>query len=411
MTRWLRNAAATVLSVTVGGSCVGNRVDDRAARSDSAGITIVQSREPQWLDSASWRVAADPTLEIGVTAGDSAKEFNRIRRAVRFSSGNMAVANGQPPVIRVFDADGDYVRSIGRQGDGPGEFRSLDWIEIAGDTILALDARARRITAFMPDGSVAWLISIREGVGAPSAGPLRLDDGTFIVHHAQSDALTRVAVGTDQPGQTLRNTSALGHYDRTGLLVDSVFVGQGSESAVILRGGRPAMMPAPFARDLTYALWNRSVFIGTQDAYEIREYAASGELRTIVRWDGPALAMTSEDIESLKSHYLDQVRGNVQAEQSYERLFAEVPFPPAKPAYGRVLVDPLGQLWVAALAFSPTPPDDWTVFATSHELLGQVRVPSGLHVFEVGTDYLLGQWRDQAGVEYVRLHSLARREP
>jgi hypothetical protein len=319
-----------------------------------------------------------------------------------------AMGTSQPPVIRIFGADGGYVRSIGRQGAGPGEFRSLDWIEIAGDTIFALDASARRITVFLQDGSAAGSISVSAEAGAPLAGPLRLGDGSFVVHHVQMDGLRRVAAGTEQAGQTLRNTSALVHYDRSGSLIGSIFVGPGLESAVILRAGQPAMMPAPFARDLAYALWNGNVFVGTQDAYEIRAYTASGALRTIVRWDGPDLTLTPADVGSLKAHNLAQVRGNTQAEQSYERLFAEMPFPPAKPAYGRVLVDPLGQLWVATPAFPPTPPDRWTVFGASYELLGEVSVPSGLQVFEVGADYVLGLWRDTSGVEYVRLHGMAR---
>ena len=48
------------------------------------------------------------------------------------------------------------------------------------------------------------------------------------------------------------------------------------------------------------------------------------------------------------------------------------------------------------------------------EWLGTVAVPSGLQQenvglpvsFEIGDDYILGVWRDDIGVEYVRMYGL-----
>jgi hypothetical protein len=33
-------------------------------------------------------------------------------------------------------------------------------------------------------------------------------------------------------------------------------------------------------------------------------------------------------------------------------------------------------------------------------------MPTGLQVFEIGADYVLGNWRDALDVEHVRLHVL-----
>jgi hypothetical protein len=54
--------------------------------------------------------------------------------------------------IRVFDADGRFVRNIGRRGSGPGEFSRLARVGIRGDTLWAIDGL--RIHFFAKDGSL-----------------------------------------------------------------------------------------------------------------------------------------------------------------------------------------------------------------------------------------------------------------
>jgi hypothetical protein len=34
--------------------------------------------------------------------------------------------------------------------------------------------------------------------------------------------------------------------------------------------------------------------------------------------------------------------------------------------------------------------------------LGSVLMPKGLQLFEIGEDYVLGLWRDELGVQFVR---------
>ena len=54
--------------------------------------------------------------------------------------------------LRVYDAKGIYVKTFGRKGDGPGEFRSIsNVVKLAGDTIAVLHERAS-VSRFSSDG-------------------------------------------------------------------------------------------------------------------------------------------------------------------------------------------------------------------------------------------------------------------
>ena len=50
----------------------------------------------------------------------------------------------------------------------------------------------------------------------------------------------------------------------------------------------------------------------------------------------------------------------------------------------------------------------WTVFDPDGHVLGFVETPPGLHIYEIGADYLLGHATDEDGIEYVRLWPLER---
>ncbi len=63
-----------------------------------------------------------PDLEIGVLDGPSEYAFGRVSGLAEGPDGRIFVSDAQQHVIRVFDQDGTFQKSIGREGEGPGEF-------------------------------------------------------------------------------------------------------------------------------------------------------------------------------------------------------------------------------------------------------------------------------------------------
>src|SRR5665647_1567871 len=68
--------------------------------------------------------------------------------------------------IQVFGPDGRYVRTIGRKGQGPGEFASPNSIDIdAAGRLYVLDDRQKRIQVFTKEGEVQKSIRTPAGLG------------------------------------------------------------------------------------------------------------------------------------------------------------------------------------------------------------------------------------------------------
>jgi hypothetical protein len=102
---------------------------------------------------------------------------------VRDSRGNFLVAHGDGGAhareVWVFDQEGTFIQTIGREGEGPGEYRSIRRIDVLpGDTLELFDVRLRRRTTLSPDLKVVATESYET---AGFAGSVRLPDGRLVL--------------------------------------------------------------------------------------------------------------------------------------------------------------------------------------------------------------------------------------
>lgn len=83
-------------------------------------------------------------------------------------AGEIALIQWQDRNVRLFNATGRPVETLGRKGSGPGEFQVLNHIGWHGDTLWVLDFNLRRITLFGPDRKP--ITRPVPGKAAPAAG-------------------------------------------------------------------------------------------------------------------------------------------------------------------------------------------------------------------------------------------------
>jgi hypothetical protein len=102
-----------------------------------------------------WRVAP----EVRAGTGDGPGALSTVSDVTMGRDGSVYVSQPQENVVKVYDARGRYLRSIGREGSGPGEFdrpSSLGW---RGDTLWVVDTPQTRISLFLPNGRFVRSIS------------------------------------------------------------------------------------------------------------------------------------------------------------------------------------------------------------------------------------------------------------
>jgi hypothetical protein len=116
-------------------------------------------------------------------------------------SGLILVAQPQELVVRIFAPTGELVRTIGGNGEGPGELRALNSLGILGDTVYVTDPRLRRVSLFTADGDLIETRSLFTGADSAGTGTrysatvpsLLLADGSAVA--VPAPALRSVAAG------------------------------------------------------------------------------------------------------------------------------------------------------------------------------------------------------------------------
>jgi hypothetical protein len=112
--------------------------------------------------------------------------------------------------VQVFSPGGTFLHSIGREGEGPGEFRDLTAVAIGPhDTLYAADVRNRRLSVFAPNdtlirtqhlpGMVLGMRAIGNGELLVNAVIRTAERIGYPVHHLGPDGEIRASFGADPP--------------------------------------------------------------------------------------------------------------------------------------------------------------------------------------------------------------------
>lgn len=155
--RWISTLAALLTSVACDASNSARRSAGGAvAVRDSAGVTIVENAEVEPADVARWAVDTTPSITIGTSAGDSAYEFARIGGVQQLPNGMIVVLNGRGEAafeFRFYDSTGKHIATHGRLGQGPGEYRWINFFgSVGGDTVIGVD---------FPNSRLNWVSASR----------------------------------------------------------------------------------------------------------------------------------------------------------------------------------------------------------------------------------------------------------
>lgn len=375
---------------------------------DSAGVTIVESTGE--APRLPWRVSPRPVVVLGDGSDGPDDEFGMVMGAVRLSDGTIVVAENWTVELRYFDARGRQLRTVGRRGQGPGEFTALDRLAILPpDTVVAYDYASRRASLFTAGGEFA------RSFPSPLASTRQV---TYSVAGAFDERrLWFEPAGTSaRPGGPdvlpVAGANVLVDVDR--LTVDTV----GEAYGVDYAGGRHPM-PLRFGRQTASDPWDGPLYITDGGTFEVRVYDDAG-LRRIIRRDLPPRQVTQADIQTLIDFDVELVRTSggepgidVPEEERVRRVRAMLdahPFPDRMPAVGDVVVDALGYLWVAHYRpfHERDRPTTWTVFDPDGQLLGEIQFPGDLAIRQIDRDRILAIRRDGLNLFTVVLYGLKR---
>jgi hypothetical protein len=116
-----------------------------------------------------WQVEEE--FRLGVAQGTEAEVFGQIGPAAVTDGGELWFFDNLPPRIHRFSLDGEPLGTVGRGGEGPGEFAQVrGMLALEGGDVVVMDAGTGRLTRFGPDGTLVGSMPLPAGVQGGAIG-------------------------------------------------------------------------------------------------------------------------------------------------------------------------------------------------------------------------------------------------
>ena len=399
---------------------------------DSAGIEIVENHAPRHPGGQFWTIDAKPEIVLGGEenpggeANDSAQLIWSVVGVARLEDGRMAILSSEGNRFLLFEPSGKLSRTIGRAGEGPGEFTRPEYLQyLPPDTLVVWDYFMSSIIHFDTVGQLirersidfATMMERVPGITGESMA-LPLPDGSFVAYIRDGERDTEAV-----PGSIIRIFGA-----------DFLRVGREYAATPLVSWAGmefwlpKSPMPSPFdyaptiGPDLHIAAGGDppSIYVSDGTSHEIRQFSLDGTLVRLIRRTTDPVPVTAEARAAWEAgtYQIAEAAG----EQPPPGIFDGMPVPEFFPPVNGLVVDSEGHLWVWEWTESQTGiPNQWSVFTSDGRWMGVVADPmnpapvglvAGCHwrfsQCWIDREFLLVVRRGELGVERVEGYRIRR---
>jgi hypothetical protein len=352
-------------------------------------FACAEPRTTAGLVAPEWHIATEPEVHFGGD-DDSAGPLFRITGLARLGE-DILVVNAGDHDLRLYSADGALLSSLGREGAGPGEFKSPRLVgRLPGDSLIIHDGVNQRLSVVC-DGRILCA----ESPLATPGSVIGVAGGFAIVERTQSKMLEGRFMDAFHYLSSRVNDSSF----------DTIVSIQAAPRQLGRVGGQRVSLPVPLTRGPSVALAESVVVLNNGRDAVLRTFDFHGLEQPSITLPIPLRPVT-------ESEFRDVIEDRIQSLSERRRAqfgpVLEAMSPPAyRPVIRRILVDRTGLIW-AERDHVDLDLHSWVVVDLQGRIMAEVTTPPRLMPQEIGVDYVLGVWRDSLDIEYVRMHRLSR---
>lgn len=370
------------------------------------GVVEVKNSGPSaWADTAGWKLVELYRVGGAAAEGTGPAELVNPRSVALEPAGGIYVSDQRPAVIKQFGPTGNYVRSFGREGGGPGEFQ-VAFVAAGFGAVVVHDPRAARTSVFDSTGTFvrSWVSSCCYW----SSIPLGQDS---IVYIPSADA--------GPPGDAPARRTYL-RFRLDGTLVDTFRIANpatGAEPSWVVRGGSGGnrMMfstTVPLAAGTTWAVdpAGGAVFAWSGQ-YQFVNSRTGLDTARIVYLTATATPVGDERRTHLRDSMVSEFGDQVDR-AAVEEAFKVSDIPTTAPYFESIQVDGRGHRWVRRDDGGNPLAARFDVFDSTGAYLGAVPVPPGFgSAWQTvwGADRVATITEDEEGLPVVVVYKIERR--
>lgn len=373
-------------------------------------LQVIKNEQPEY-EGQFWTFSDEPILEIGVKDGEKAYMFYRLSDAIRLVDGRILASNAGTHELRYYDEEGNYLRSFGGNGRGPGEFGDFSNMNIyryGKDSIVVNDSGNDRMNIYDIEGHLGRTVIVEPIAGAGNPNIINLfSDGSWLVWSTLGSARLE-----GQPGDLIEKEYLLHRLQKNGDYDTELFSFPSRPQVVHEAGGIRRFPLVPLYPSPIYLPDNsNNVLYSTAEEPEILRINQNGINTAVFKWQMPRTKV-SEIWDEHRKDYLSSA-GDPDEQKFYRSFLQEdLPVPDTVPALAEIHVDRLGYIWAQRFDLSWA---DWEqntgtdILSPDGRWLGTLQLPQGINIYEIGEDYLLGS-RYKDGVETLVQYTLNRKK-
>lgn len=394
MRKWSQRSLALV-AVVGSVACEGGAEPDTLALATRdtlpSGRVVVSYAS---LPDSAWVI--EPDLRIGEVEGEPEYIFGNVRSIEADGDGAIYVMDYQASDVRVFDSEGQFLRTFTSKGEGPGEITESNGMQFVGDSVLWIQDYGRwTMLGLGLDGEEVARVPMHvRSYGYTWSGSIDRE-GRFWKPTSHSDT---ERVFPPEEGLTEGVTRGyMNVFDPRSETTDSVYLGERRYRTFISQteGGGYRYRGIPFDPGVQSVISPEGLpWLAGGTGFSISRLNPSGDTTLTIEADVDPLPITASE----RAAYVDAATSQLPGSRSANEQIAEL-MPDFKPVVGGLVFDDQGRLWVQR-----TPADEfesrrYDIFDADGFFRGAVRLGfeaapylpirvRGDHLYAVVTDEL-----------------------
>ena len=342
---------ATLLLVTPALGVAQGRLTRPVIDKLPGGATRVMNAGPtRWVDTNGWKLVYERTVQPPEGAPGV---LENPWGAVLASDGRLVTLDIQTPAIRLYDPNGRFLRSMGRAGEGPGEYK-VAFIALYHDSLFIYDPQLRRATVMTLDGKVVRTVITT----ANDYFPIYFDARGLMALRVS----TRTPEGRKgywvyhtRTGQRVDSVTALGYLDTKGW------------KYLTREGMSEWEVPFPPANVMELLPSGGAVYGRTDNYSLVVTHTGDDTLRIFGRLNPPQVRIP----ETVRDSAL---QAEIRKQPKLQTVAKKSDLPATYPLWRNLQMDGAGNIWVGARSDRPQQ-SRFDVFSPDGAFLGTVAAP------------------------------------
>ncbi len=327
------------------------------------GVTVVSNgKKPNPVKGQPSKIILTEELTVGGSSNPD-EAFSLVNTFVVDGEGTIFALDSKEQKIKVFDRKGKFLRSIGKQGQGPGELGLASGIQLTTDNMLLVeDATNRRLALFKPTGEFIKNIST---VGRLALINILLDNkGNFLGRElvvAEGNAKMFFEIKKFDP-----DLKPLFTLDKT----EFSFPVPGSDTKMNILDLISAYQFSP----------GGDIYFGRNADYDIKIYSPEGKHIRTIQKEYDQVKVTQRDIDEMLER-IPSVAGGVNIKDMFS-------FPEYFPPFQSFVLDDQGRMFVRTYTKGKTKGEyEIDVFDPEGRFISQFITKADLRLIRAGKAY------------------------